>query len=143
MEELCLSLHFDLIYIYKYHCYGIIIEGFSRPHCLAEASYRDLVVDYFEQTIAEREPPKSGQEAADEASEALERLSCVAEERTAFGRSFFVLRLWVGDIMGFAGGLEAKSCDGAGPQLPQGCVGLDSYEGDRYISSSGRAQSRC
>lgn len=98
------------------------------------------MVDYFEQTILEPELIAKRAEVP-ESCEAFqsERLSCVAENRTAFGRVFFLIRLWVGDVMAFAGGVPgaAQDCaDGAGPQLPSGCLGLDSYEGDRYVSSS-------
>ena len=62
------------------------------------------------------------------------RLTQICEVRTVFGRqAFFVLRLWIGDVMDFAGAAAesevptADDGDGAGPQLPKTFLGIDSY----------------
>eukprot|EP00930_Biecheleria_cincta_P031286 TRINITY_DN21717_c0_g1_i1.p1 TRINITY_DN21717_c0_g1~~TRINITY_DN21717_c0_g1_i1.p1 ORF type:complete len:660 (-),score=91.31 TRINITY_DN21717_c0_g1_i1:1223-3202(-) len=62
------------------------------------------------------------------------RLSQISEVRAVFGqRVFFVLRLWVGDIMELAARGEGEDMlgnddgDGAGPQLPKELLGIGSY----------------
>ena len=145
-----------------------------------EASYRDLVVDFFEQEmIKEKETgrqlaepeadylacplhPEAWKERVRKFSDSFETsaeleaeleaskslgvssLSKISEVRTTFGpKAFFILRLWVGDIMELACGEPSASSaasvadedDGAGPQLPRDFLGLESYRCDSYISS--------
>lgn len=72
------------------------------------------------------------------------RLQAWAEVRTVFGQRkvFFVLRLWVGDILDLlqpAETLEIPTedyCDGAGPQLPPELVGLGSYGYEYFVRGS-------
>eukprot|EP00439_Symbiodinium_sp_Y106_P025002 s4595_g3.t1 len=72
------------------------------------------------------------------------RLTQICEVRTVFGRqAFFVLRLWIGDVMDFAGGAAetevptADDGDGAGPQLPKTFLGIDSYgRQDSFVAGS-------
>lgn len=79
------------------------------------------------------------------------RLLECAEVRALFGhqRVFFVLRLWVGDIMdllqevslpaepGSSDSWAANDADGAGPQLPPGLLGFPSYGHGYFARSSG------
>lgn len=71
-----------------------------------------------------------------------------AEVRAVFGqrRVFFVLRLWVGDVMDLlrdatGEGGHADDGDGAGPQLPPELVGLGSYGDHCFAWGSGLAAS--
>ena len=86
--------------------------------------------------------------SAEEAPLALpagSRLTQICEVRTVFGRqSFFVLRLWIGDVMDFAGGATESEVtddgDGAGPQLPKTFLGIDSYgRQDSFVAGSAYA----
>ena len=129
-----------------------------------KVSYRGLVVDFFEQEVLDggendeaqsvAEVPKSAYlacplrptawmepESVEQAEETDSRLSKLSEVRATFGRNVFVvLRLYVGDVMEFAGGVTetsaAKDADGAGPQIPSDFLGIDGYRCDSYASSS-------
>ncbi|CAL1149331.1 unnamed protein product [Cladocopium goreaui] len=142
-----------------------------------KASYRGLVVDFFEQEVlgdgeiaATSGPPSVPDDQrnaylacplhpkawTDRQSKAAgsepevgedSRLTKISEVRATFGRNvFFVLRLFVGDVMEFAGGITETSAendaDGAGPQLPSDFMGLESYRCDSYTSSLAACQSQ-
>ncbi len=136
-----------------------------------KVSYRGLVVDFFEQEVLDggetdeaqsvaAEVPKSAYlacplrpnawmepESVEQAEETDSRLSKLSEVRATFGRNVFVvLRLYVGDVMEFAGGVTetsaAKDADGAGPQIPSDFLGIDGYRCDSYASSSAAFQSQ-
>lgn len=133
-----------------------------------KASYRGLVVDFFEQEVlgdgeiaATSGPPSVPDDQrnaylacplhpkawTDRQSKAAgsepevgedSRLTKLSEVRATFGRNvFFVLRLFVGDVMEFAGGITETSAendaDGAGPQLPSDFMGLESYRCDSFL----------
>ncbi|CAJ1392633.1 unnamed protein product [Effrenium voratum] len=100
-----------------------------------KASYRDLVVDFFDQERLNQVPqptlPGRTADTADEDSlldEGSPNLSKICEVRTVFGQAFFVLRLWVGDLMDFVDLDTDTVVDDAGPQLPEGFLGLGSYD---------------
>ncbi|CAK9043446.1 unnamed protein product [Durusdinium trenchii] len=146
-----------------------------------EASYQDLVVDFFEQEMLEAKemnplqcPEQEGDYLAcplhpaawkervhppwDSSATVQTKVTKISEVRATFGgvsggpsarTSFFILRLWVGDVMELseapemvATGDAVPDADGAGPQLPRDFLGLESYRCDSYMSTFGTWQNQ-